>query len=125
MSSPWPNSSATTVNGPSSSSNASSGATAGGDAGKVRNVQRQADAVADLARENIKMSLNQLERLEDMENKALELESQGRDFHRGAVKVRRKFCYAAYRNIFLILIVLAIIGVVLYFIIHDGAKVGT
>jgi len=80
--------------------------------------------VADLARENIKMSLNQLERLEDMENKALELESQGREFHRGAVKVRRKFCYAAYRNLFLILIVLAIIGVVLYFIIHDGAKVG-
>lgn len=70
------------------------------------------------------MSLNQLERLEDMEERAAELETQGREFHRGAVKVRRKFCYAAYRNIFLLLVVLAIIAVVLYFIIHSGAKIG-
>lgn len=111
MSSPWP-------------SNNNSTTAHNNNPDKVKSVQRQADAVADIARENIKLSLNQLERLEDMEERASELESQGREFHRGAVKVRRKFCYAAYRNVFLIIVVLAIIAVVLYFIIHSGAHVG-
>ena len=116
---PWP--------GAAQQGNTSS--TGGSD--KVKNVQKQADAVADLARENIKvsrsyncqlqsatvrvqwlthcillfgsfnmtqMSLNQLERLEVMEEKAAELETQGREFHRGAVKVRRKFCYGELSN---------------------------
>lgn len=119
MSSPWPNTTATaSQNGKYAPGTSSIN---GGNPDKVKNVQKQADAVADLARENIKMSLNQLERLEDMENKAADLESQGREFHRGAIKVRRKFCYAAYRNLFLIFIVMAIIGVLLWAIIAKGA----
>jgi len=87
------------------------------DENKVKKVQAQADQVADMARQNITMTLDQLERLDDMEKKAEVLETSGQEFHRGAVKVRRKFCWETYRNVLIILLLLAIIGVVLYFVI--------
>jgi len=86
---------------------------------RIRRVQRQADEITDITRKNIQMSLDRGERLEDMEDKASVLETQGRQFHTNAVKLRRKFCMQSWRLTFLILILLAVIAVILYFIIDS------
>jgi len=85
---------------------------------RVRRVQAQADEVASITRENIQMSLNNVERLETMEEKADQLQSHAQEFHRGAVKLRRRFCWENYRLLFIILFLFALAGVVIYGIIE-------
>lgn len=89
---------------------------------RLKRAQQQADEVANITRENIQMSLNNVERLEVMETKADQLQSHAAEFHRGAVKLRRRFCWENYRLLFLILFILAVIGVILYGIIEAVKK---
>ncbi len=84
---------------------------------KIKSAQAKAQAVTAIARENITLSLAQNERLEDMETKAAHLESQGREFHRGARALKRKFCLQAYRLACLIVVLLAVIILVIVFAI--------
>jgi hypothetical protein len=85
---------------------------------RMKLVQQQATEVTALTRANIQQSLNNMERLETMETKADQLQHHAHDFHRGAVKLRRRFCWENYRLIFILLIVLAIIGVIIYGIVE-------
>jgi len=89
---------------------------------RLKKAQQHADEVASITRENIQMSLGNVERLETMEVKADQLSSHAQEFHRGAVKLRRRFCWENYRLLFLILFILAIVGVVLYGIIEAVKK---
>lgn len=57
---------------------------------KVQAVQKQADAVADLARQNVNAALNNIEKLEVMEEKSEQLVAHAKDFHKNAVRLRRK-----------------------------------
>jgi len=86
---------------------------------KLRETQRKADEVTAVARDNINKSIAQVDRLEDMEQKSEELEAAGRDFHRGAQQVRRKFCFQYYRLTFIIFLIVAILIVILYFSIKS------
>jgi len=86
---------------------------------KVRRAQQQADDVANITRQNIQMSLDNVERLETMETKADQLQSHAQDFHRGAVKLRRRFCWENYRILLMLLVLLAIVGVIIYGIIKS------
>lgn len=68
-------------------------------------------------RDNISKTLERGERLEEMEEKADVLERSGREFHKNAVRLRRKFCMSYWRLTFLILVIIAIIIVVIVFAI--------
>ncbi len=89
---------------------------------KLKSAQAKAQAVTAIARENITMSLAQNERLEDMETKAATLESQGREFHRGARALKRKFCLQAYRLACLIIVLLAVIVLIIVFAVKSKTE---
>jgi len=80
---------------------------------RLRLVQQRADDVADIARQNIAMSIAQVDKLQDMEEKASRLEDSSSSFQRGASRVRRKMCVRSYKMlaliIFLVLVLLVII----------------
>jgi len=86
---------------------------------KLREVQRKADEVAAITRANIQQSLSQVDSLHEMETKAEILEQSGRNFHKNAQQIRRKFCFQYYRLTFMILVVVAIIIIILYFSIKS------
>jgi hypothetical protein len=65
---------------------------------KMKHVQRQADDVAMVARQNISMALDRGEKLENMEEKAESLESHAATFQKNATKVSfalalRHYCF--------------------------------
>lgn len=57
---------------------------------KIQAVQKQADEVADIARQNVNQALSNIEKLEVMEEKSAQLEMHAKDFHKNAVRLRRK-----------------------------------
>jgi len=89
---------------------------------KIQAVQKQADEVADIARQNVNQALSNIEKLEVMEEKSAQLEMHAKDFHKNAVRLRRKFCIQNYKLAFLLFLILAIIGVILYFVIDRASK---
>jgi len=80
---------------------------------KLRSVQAKANEVTDIARNNIKMSLAQVDKLGDMEAKAESLEASSNDFHRGAKKVRRMMCIRSWKMMALIVILVAVLLIII------------
>lgn len=89
---------------------------------KLEHVSRQADQVANVARENIDKALARGEKLEDMEDKAAVLESQSHEFAKRSGQLKRKFCFQYYRLTFLILLVVAIAIVIIYYAVKGDKK---
>jgi len=80
---------------------------------KLRSVQLKANEVTDIARENIRMSIAQVDKLQDMEEKAQNLENSSMDFHRGAKKVRRMMCVRSWKMLGLIILLVVILLVII------------
>jgi len=80
---------------------------------KLRSVQNKANEVTNIARDNIRMSLAQVDKLQDMEEKASNLEASSQDFHRGAKKVRRMMCVRSWKMMALIVLLVIILLVVI------------
>jgi len=80
---------------------------------KLRAVQAKANEVTDIARENIRMSIAQVDKLQDMEEKAQNLENSSMDFHRGAKKVRRMMCVRSWKMLGLIILLVVILLIII------------
>jgi len=91
---------------------------------KLRSVQAKANEVTDIARQNIKMSLAQVDKLQDMEAKAENLEASSQDFHRGAKKVRRMMCIRSWKMLALIFVLVAVLLVIIIVPIVEKSKSG-
>ena len=74
--------------------------------------QARANEVTDIARENIRMSIAQVDKLQDMEEKSANLEQSSQDFHRGAKRVRKLMCVRSWKMLSLI-----VIGVIILLLI--------
>ena len=73
----------------------------------------KADEVTNIARDNIRMSIAQVDKLQDMEEKAQNLENSSMDFHRGAKKVRRMMCVRSWKMLALIIILVIVLLVII------------
>jgi len=89
---------------------------------KLRNVQAKANEVTDIARENIRMSLAQVDKLQDMEDKASNLEQSSSDFQRGAKKVRRMMCVRSWKMLGLIVLLVAVLLIIIIVPIVEQSK---
>lgn len=73
----------------------------------------KANEVTDIARDNIRMSIAQVDKLQDMEEKAQNLENSSQDFHRGAKRVRRMMCVRSWKMLALIVLAVIILLVII------------
>jgi len=89
---------------------------------KLRTVQQKANEVTDIARDNIRMSIAQVDKLQDMEEKAQNLENSSMDFHRGAKKVRRMMCVRSWKMLGLIILLVVILLIIIIVPIVIEAK---
>ena len=78
--------------------------------------------MTDIARENIRMSIQQVDKLQDMEEKAQNLENSSMDFHRGAKKVRRMMCVRSWKMLGLIILLVVILLIIIIVPIVISAK---
>ena len=84
--------------------------------------QAKANEVTDIARDNIRMSIAQVDKLQDMEEKAQNLENSSMDFHRGAKKVRRMMCVRSWKMLGLIIVLVVILLIIIIVPIVIEAK---
>jgi len=80
---------------------------------KLKSVQRKADQVTDIARQNISLSIAQVDRLQDLEEKSENLQNASTDFHKGAKAVKWKMCRKSWTMLGLILCAVAIIIIII------------
>jgi len=80
---------------------------------KLRSVQAKADEVANIARQNIQLSIAQVDRLSEMEERAAQLEESSGDFHKGARAVRSKMWWRSCKMLICIAITIIILILVI------------
>jgi len=80
---------------------------------KLKSVQRKADQVTDIARQNISLSIAQVDRLQDLEEKSENLQNASTDFYKGAKSVKWKMCRKSWTMLGLILCAVAIIIIII------------
>jgi hypothetical protein len=84
--------------------------------------QAKADEVTKLARENIQLSVAQVDRLQDLELRAEALEADSRSFHQGATRVRRLMCIRSWKMLGLILVLLAVLVTIIVVSVVETAR---
>lgn len=88
---------------------------------KLDEVQYKLDKAKDQMRENITTALDRGDRLNDLDNKALNLADDANAFNRQAKAVKNRMCYQNYRNMAILFCVVVVIGVILYFVFNPDA----
>jgi len=68
------------------------------------------------------MSLAQVDKLQDMEDKAAGLEASSSDFHRGAKRVRRMMCVRSWKMLGLIVLLVAVLLIIIIVPIVERSK---
>jgi len=79
---------------------------------KLSQVQRQADDVTNVMRQNIEKTMQRGDQLDELDDKSVRLEESAQRFQKSAVKVNRMFCLRSWRNM-AIIVVLCIVVLVL------------
>jgi vesicle-associated membrane protein 4 len=79
---------------------------------RLGRVQAQADQVTDIARDNIRRSVANVESMQDLEMKSEELHASSNQFRVGASRVRRMMCCRSYK-----MLALTTLGVVILLVI--------
>ena len=76
-------------------------------------LQQRANEVTDIARDNIRMSIAQVETLQDMEANAQQLQDSSDGFYRGASKVRRMMCLRSWKMLALVIVLVVIFLIII------------
>ena len=81
---------------------------------KIKAVQQKTREVSDIVRQNVDQLIANGQRLEDVEQKSLELEEESLRMRKISTKVSRTMCCQKYRNqCLLVTLILAIIGIII------------
>jgi len=80
---------------------------------RLRLVQTRADEVANIARQNIQLSIAQVDRLEEMETKSAQLEETSNTFSRTSTDLRWKYYWRNWKMIACILLLIAIVLIII------------
>ena len=75
-----------------------------------------------IARDNIIISIAQVDRLHEMEVQAAELENSSSDFQRGAHRVRRLMCVRSWKMLALVLLLLVVLVVIIAVSVTSAVK---
>ncbi len=79
----------------------------------LRDVNQKVDQVKNVMRENMDIALQNVEKLDEIDQKAIDIEAGARKFHQNAQKVRCAMCKEYWKaTLLIIFIVLAIIGII-------------
>lgn len=79
----------------------------------LHSVTQKVEQVKDVMRQNMDQALSNIEKLEEIDQKAMDIEAGARKFHSNAQKVRCAMCKEYWKaTLLIIFIVLAIIGIV-------------
>jgi len=89
---------------------------------KLRAVQRKADEVTDIARQNIALSIAQVDKLQDLEEKSANLENASTDFYKGAKAVKWKMCRKSWTMLGLIICMVAIVIIIIVVVVVSQQK---
>jgi vesicle-associated membrane protein 4 len=80
---------------------------------KLAEVQEKVEKVKDVMRDNVNQALQNVERLEDMEQKSEQFEEQARQFNKGATNVKGKMRCSYYKSTALLVLIVVVILVVI------------
>ena len=80
---------------------------------RLRLVQSRADEVANIARQNIQLSIAQVDQLAEMETKSETLSNTAQDFNKRSTDLRWKYYWRNWKMIACILLIIAIILIII------------
>jgi hypothetical protein len=80
---------------------------------KLLKVQRQADDVTNVMRQNIEKTMARGEQLDELDDKSLRLEESAQRFQKNANKVHWMFKCRSWRNMAIIIVLLAVVIVLI------------
>jgi len=89
---------------------------------KIAQISAKTDAVKGQLQDNISDMLARGEKLEDIQVKAETLENQSQTYEKKAKEVKDVMCWQSYRNLIIIFVILAIIGLVIGLSIWGATK---
>jgi t-SNARE complex subunit (syntaxin) len=88
---------------------------------KLSKIQDEINRTKDVMKDNINKTIARGEKLEQIEDKAENLNNRAKTFQSTAKAARRQMCWQNWRNILLIVLVVTIISVILYFIFRPSS----
>jgi len=89
---------------------------------KVQAVQVATERVKDQLHENINVLIERGEKLDELQAKSETLEKQGAQFEKKGREVKNAMCWQSYRNLLIIIILVAIIALVIGLSVWGATK---
>eukprot|EP00455_Lapot_gusevi_P020686 TRINITY_DN218_c0_g1_i1.p1 TRINITY_DN218_c0_g1~~TRINITY_DN218_c0_g1_i1.p1 ORF type:complete len:105 (+),score=26.26 TRINITY_DN218_c0_g1_i1:110-424(+) len=83
---------------------------------KLDQVQTEIKNTQGVLLKNIELTLARGDQISALEDKSIKMNNHAKSFKKKAAETKRHFCMQHYRNILILLVILAVIGVVLYLV---------
>eukprot|EP00455_Lapot_gusevi_P057185 TRINITY_DN965_c0_g2_i1.p1 TRINITY_DN965_c0_g2~~TRINITY_DN965_c0_g2_i1.p1 ORF type:complete len:124 (-),score=41.64 TRINITY_DN965_c0_g2_i1:291-611(-) len=85
---------------------------------KLNQIQSEIDATTGTLKSSIGIAMNNLQTAESTAAKSEKMKEQAAIFRKQASQTKWAYCWQHYRNILILLVILAVIGVVLYLVLR-------
>lgn len=89
---------------------------------RLNKIQAEIDRTKGVMKTNIDKTIQRGDKLDSLEDKAENLNTRAGMFRNNARAVNRHFCIRYWRNVALVLVILAVVIVVIYFAVTGGKK---